>query len=222
MIASVLDVALTHLPALLRGVGLTLVIAAIGVSGGLALGIAAGFARAYAVPVFAQACRIYMDTIRGTPLLVQILFLFFGLPSIVGCPIPPLAASIAAIMVNSGAYFGEVIRGAVEAIPRGQIEAARSLGLSWPGTIRHVVWPQAILLALPGLGNQLVTSLKDTSLLAVIGVEELTRNGQVIIAATFRAFEVWVLVALLYLVLTSVALLLLRRIEQVRARYACV
>jgi glutamine transport system permease protein len=144
---------------------------------------------------------------------VQIFFIFFGIPNVIQHPIAPLVAGIAAIAINSGAYFSEIIRGALQAIDTGQIEASKSLGLNWYQTIRHVIGPQAMLVALPSLGNQFIISLKDTSLLAVISVEELTRNGQIIIAATFRAFQIWILVAILYLIMTGVAAALLNRLE---------
>ncbi len=214
-----LSITIKYLPRLMTGAVSTIKITAIGVSLGFGIGLAVGFVRAYRVPVADRILRTYIDIIRGTPLLVQVFFIFFGLPNFVGRPIPPLTAGIAAIAINSGAYFGEIIRGAVQSVHRGQIEAARSIGLSWFKAMRHVIWPQAFLMALPSLGNQFIISLKDTSLLAVISVEELTRNGQIIIAATFRAFQIWLLVAIIYLIMTGAAAYILGRMESRLSRY---
>jgi glutamine transport system permease protein len=116
--------------------------------------------------------------------------------------IPPLTAGIVAIAVNAGAYIAEIVRGAVQSINIGQYEAGRSIGLTRGQTMAFVIWPQAFKRMIPPLGNQFIISLKDTSLLVVIGVGELTRSGQEIIATNFRSFEIWLTVAIMYLVLT--------------------
>ncbi|MFP4657855.1 MAG: amino acid ABC transporter permease, partial [Desulfonatronovibrionaceae bacterium] len=139
---------------------------------------------------------------RGTPLMVQVMFLYFGLPLALGTRIEPVTAGITAIAVNSGAYIGEIVRGAVQSINVGQYEAGRSIGLSRKQTMVNIIWPQAFRRMIPPLGNQFIISLKDTSLLVVIGVAELTRSGQEIISVNFRAFEVWITVALMYLAMT--------------------
>lgn len=219
MFDDIVNIAITYLPRLLRGALVTLEITAIGVSLGFILGMITGVVRAYHVRFLDGIFKGYVYIIRGTPLLVQIFFIFFGIPNIIGRPISPFVAGVAALTINSGAYFGETIRGALQSIHKGQIEAARSLGLNWFRTMRFVISPQALLVALPSLGNQFIISLKDTSLVAVISVEELTRNGQIIIAATFRAFQIWLLVALLYLVLTGISAFLLNRLEERMSRY---
>jgi His/Glu/Gln/Arg/opine family amino acid ABC transporter permease subunit len=212
-------IALEYLPRLLKGALETLRITAMGVSLGFVVGLIIGFCRAYRVPGISQLGRFYVILIRGTPLLVQIFFIFFGLPSLTGNPIPPLVAGVAAVTINSGAYFSEIIRGAVQSVHKSQVEAGRSLGLGWFKTMRFIVWPQAFITALPSLGNQFIISLKDTSLMAVISVEELTRNGQIIIAATFRAFQIWLLVALIYLLLTGVMTIILNKLEDYLSQY---
>ena len=213
MFENFFEIAIQYTPRLLRGALETIRITMVGVSLGFMLGLITGVVRAYRLPIANQIARYYVLIIRGTPLLVQIFFIFFGIPNLIQRPIPPLTAGIIAIAINSGAYFGEIVRGALQAIPRGQFEASRSLGLNMIQTVRYVIGPQAMLLALPSLGNQFIISLKDTSLLAVISVEELTRDGQIIIAATFRAFQIWILVALIYLVLTGVSAAILNRLE---------
>jgi glutamine transport system permease protein len=128
--------------------------------------------------------------------------------------IAPLAASIIAIAVNAGAYIAEVVRGAVQSIEKGQVEAGRSIGLTRYQTMLYVIWPQAFRRMIPPLGNQFIISLKDTSLLVVIGMGELTRTGQEIIAENFRAFEVWLTVALIYLSISRTLSYCLQRLEK--------
>ncbi len=135
-------------------------------------------------------------------MLVQAMFLYYGVPMAVGIRIPPITAGIIIIAVNSGAYIAEIVRGAVQSINPGQMEAGRSIGLTHSEAMFYVIWPQALKRMIPPLGNQFIISLKDTSLLMVIGVGELMRTGQEITAVNFRAFEVYMAVALVYLVLT--------------------
>ena len=134
--------------------------------------------------------------------MVQVMFLYFGLPLALGMRVPPLAAGVTAIAVNAGAYIAEIVRGAIQSIDKGQVEAGRSIGLTHFQALVYIVWPLAFKRMIPPLGNQFIISLKDTSLLVVIGVGELTRQGQEIIAVNFRAFEVWMTVAIIYLVMT--------------------
>lgn len=189
-------------PLLLQGVKLTILITAIGLFFGFILGAVAGLMKLSRKAVLRKIAGAYIESIRGTPLMVQVMFLYFGLPLATGTRVAPLVAGITAIAVNSGAYIAEVVRGAVQSIDPGQVEAGRSIGLTRFQTMRYVIWPQAFRRMIPPLGNQFIISLKDTSLLVVIGVGELTRQGQEIIADTFRAFEVWLTVAIMYLVLT--------------------
>jgi glutamine transport system permease protein len=191
-------------PVLMTGLRYTLIITAGGLFFGFILGTASGLLKLSRNPILNRLAGIYIESIRGTPLMVQVMFLYFGLPLALGMRIPPLTASIIAIAVNSGAYIAEVVRGAVQSIERGQVEAGRSIGLSRLQTMRYIIWPQALRRMIPPLGNQFIISLKDTSLLVVIGMGELTRTGQEIIAENFRAFEVWLTVAIIYLAITRV------------------
>jgi glutamine transport system permease protein len=142
------------------------------------------------------------------------MFLYFGLPMALGMRISPITAGIVAIAVNSGAYIAEIVRGAVQSIDVGQTESGRSIGLTRFQAMRYIIWPQAFRRMIPPLGNQFIISLKDTSLLVVIGVAELTRVGQEIIAVNFRAFEVWLTVGLVYLCMTLSIAKVLRMYEQ--------
>jgi glutamine transport system permease protein len=208
-------------PMLMEGLRYTIIITAGGLFFGFILGVASGLMKLSRNPILPRIAGVYIESIRGTPLMVQVMFLYFGLPLLLGMRIPPLTASIIAIAVNAGAYIAEVVRGAVQSIEKGQVEAGRSIGLSRSQTMLYIVWPQAFRRMIPPLGNQFIISLKDTSLLVVIGMGELTRTGQEIIAENFRAFEVWLTVAIIYLAITrtlSYALSVLERRMSVSER----
>jgi glutamine transport system permease protein len=196
------DVMWESVPVLLNGVKYTIFVTVFGLMIGFVLGAVAGLFKASRSKLLQNLAGIYIESIRGTPLMVQVMFIYFGLPLALGVRIPPLTAGIVAIAINAGAYIAEIVRGAIQSIDKGQTEAGRSIGLTHLQNMRYVVWPQAFRRMIPPLGNQLIISLKDTSLLVVIGVAELTRQGQEIIAYNFRAFEVWLTVAIMYFVLT--------------------
>ncbi|MGD8540678.1 MAG: amino acid ABC transporter permease [Desulfobacteraceae bacterium] len=212
------NVVLETFPLLLSGVKLTVIITICGLLFGFVLGATVGLMKlSRSLPV-RKLAGAYVEAIRGTPLIVQVMFLYFGVPLAVGMRIRPVTAGIIAIAVNSGAYIAEIVRGAVQSIDPGQVEAGRSIGLTRAQTMRYIVWPQAFRRMIPPLGNQFIISLKDTSLLVVIGVAELTRVGQEIIAVNFRAFEVWLTVGVVYLMMTLTIARLLRLAEDRLAR----
>ena len=185
-----------------------------GLAIGFVIGIIFGLLRINPLRVLRWPAIAYIEVFRGTPVLVQVLFIFYGLPQLLGGPINAVVAGIAAIALNAGAYISEIVRGGVQSIEKGQREAGLSLGLSRIDTFRYIIWPQALRRMIPALGNQGIVSIKDTSLFSVIGVGELVRQGQVYIATTFTALEVYFMVAMLYLVITlslSIALRLLER-----------
>jgi glutamine transport system permease protein len=201
-------------PMLLGGVKWTIIITIVGLVFGFILGTTSGLMKLSRSSLSRRIAGAYIESVRGTPLMVQVMFLYFGMPLALGMRIPPLTAGITAIAVNSGAYIAEIVRGAVQSINKGQVEAGRSIGLNRIQTMRYVIWPQALKRMIPPLGNQFIISLKDTSLLVVIGVAELTRQGQEIVADTFRAFEVWLTVAILYLVMTMTLSKVLQIVEK--------
>ena len=154
--------------------------------------------------------RIYVDFFRGTPLLVQIFMIYFGIPSLlqgIGLDFTfnRFAAAVTALSLNSAAYLSEIIRGGIQSIDIGQWEAAQSMGMGWTQTMRYVIFPQAFRRMIPPLGNEFITMIKDTSLVAIIGFEELFRQGQLMVATNYRAFQVYAAVALMYLLLTFAA-----------------
>ena len=190
------------LPILLLGAGVTIEITAVSVFIGFCIGLFVGIARICKVKVLRILAAIYADCIRGTPLLVQIFLIYIALPIVTGHRVEPFVAAVAACGINSGAYVSEIFRAGIQAIDVGQMEAGRSLGLSWWQTMYYIILPQAVRNILPPLGNEFIAMLKDSSLVSVIGFEELTRRGQLIIAQTYGSFEIWSTVAVLYLIMT--------------------
>ena len=190
------------LPILLMGAGVTIEITAFSVAIGFFIGLFVGIARISQFKILQIMAAVYADCIRGTPLLVQIFLIYFALPMAIGQRVEPFIAAVAACGINSGAYVSEIFRAGIQAIDVGQMEAGRSLGLTWWHTMRFIILPQAFKNILPPLGNEFIAMLKDSSLVSVIGFEELTRRGQLIIAQTYGSFEIWMTVAVLYLIMT--------------------
>ena len=190
------------LPILLMGAGVTIEITAFSVAIGFFIGLFVGIARISQFKILRIMAAVYADCIRGTPLLVQIFLIYFALPMAIGQRVEPFIAAVAACGLNSGAYVSEIFRAGIQAIDVGQMEAGRSLGLTWWQTMRFIILPQAFKNILPPLGNEFIAMLKDSSLVSVIGFEELTRRGQLIIAQTYGSFEIWMTVAVLYLIMT--------------------
>jgi amine acid ABC transporter, permease protein, 3-TM region, His/Glu/Gln/Arg/opine family len=162
---------------------------------------------------------VYLDVIRGTPLIVQAFFIYFGIPQLLQALFPsfrlsPDAAGIITLTLNAGAYISEIFRSGIMAVDRGQMEAARSLGLPRSRAMLKVIIPQAIRIVIPALLNQFIITLKDTSILSVIGIRELTQTGKLIIATTFESFKTWALVALMYLILIKLLSTLSNNLER--------
>lgn len=196
------DLMINSLPLLIAGAGITIQITAISVGLGLIIGMFVGIARISNVKLLRWLAAIYIDFLRGTPLLVQIFLIYFALPVLLGQRVDPFIAAITACGINSGAYIAEIFRAGIQAIDEGQMEAGRSLGMTWVQTMRYIIVPQAFKNIVPPLGNEFIALLKDSSLVSVIGFEELTRRGQLIIARTYGSLEIWISVALIYLVMT--------------------
>lgn len=200
--ADVFNVMLDALPTLFKGLGLTVYLAVVSLILATIIGLISGLMTlSKKIWVYGPA-RLYVNVIRGTPLLVQILFIYFGLPGVTSIKLTPLTAGIIAISFHIGAYVSEVFRAGIESVDKGQMEAGRSLGLTHGQTMRRIIIPQASRRMIPPMMNQFIMGVKDTSLLAVIGVAELTQRGQSIYAVNYRAFEILALVGLIYLILT--------------------
>jgi len=190
------------MPLLLTGAAVTVQITALSVLIGIIIGLFVGIARISTYRVIHLIAAVYVDFLRGTPLLVQIFLVYFALPVVTGQRIDPFVAAIAACSINSSAYVAEIFRAGIQSIDAGQMEAGRSLGMSWMQTMRYIIVPQAARRVIPPLGNEFIALLKDSSLVSVIGFEELTRRGQLIIARTYASLEIWLCVAIIYLVMT--------------------
>lgn len=202
------------LPALFKGAQLTVLITVLGLVGGTLLGVSFGLMRAYGGRMLSSLGWAYVGLVRGTPIVVQVMFIYFALPGLIGLRVDPMSAAIVSIIINSGAYIAEIVRGAFLSVPRGLDEAGLAMGLPHWRVLTFVVGPVAFRRMTPALGNQFIVSLKDTSLFIVIGVGELTRQGQEIMAANFRAVEIWTAVAVIYLLLIGVLTLGLRVLEK--------
>lgn len=190
------------LPLLLTGAAVTIEITAIAVALGFILGLITSVCRLSNIKILRIIAVCYVNIIRGTPMLVQIFLIYFALPMLIGERINPFVAAVAACSINSGAYVSEIFRAGIQAVDKGQMEAGRSLGLTWMQTMRYIILPQAFKNVIPPLGNEFISMTKETSLVSVIGFEELTRRGQLIIAKTYGSFEIWMTVAAIYLIMT--------------------
>ncbi len=190
------------IPLLVAGAGITVEVTFLSVGLGLAFGIIVSLIRLSSIKPLKYIGNVYVDFIRGTPLLVQIFLVYFALPAIINHRVDAFFAAISACSINSGAYIAEIFRGGIQSIDKGQMEAGRSLGMTWWQTMRFIILPQAFKRIIPPLGNEFIAMLKDSSLVSVIGFEELTRRGQLIIARTYASFEIWLCVAFIYLIMT--------------------
>ena len=196
------DLVVTSFPLLLLGAGVTIKITVMSVALGVLIGLFVGIARICRVKPLRFLAAVYVDFFRGTPLLVQIFLFYFAVPVITGQRIDPYVAAVGSCGINSGAYVAEIVRAGIQSIDEGQMEAGRSLGMTWAQTMRYIIVPQAFKQVIPPLGNEFIALLKDSSLVSVIGFEELTRRGQLIIARTYGSLEIWTCVAIIYLVMT--------------------
>ena len=189
-------------PLLLVGAGVTIQITVLSTTIGFIVGLIVAVARISKLKLLRILAEVYVEFFRGTPLLVQIFLFYFALPVITGQRIDPFIAAISACGINSGAYVAEIFRAGIQSVDAGQMEAGRSLGMTWIQTMRYIIVPQAFKRVIPPLGNEFIAMLKDSSLVSVIGFEELTRRGQLIIANTYGSMEIWLSVAVIYLAMT--------------------
>jgi polar amino acid transport system permease protein len=198
---------------LLAGAQTTLIIAAISIALGFVGGLLVGSCRLSKNPIIYGISTIYVEAFRGTPLLIQIFLVFFGLPSF-GIQFNAFTAGLIALSLNSAAYQAEIFRGGVQSISKGQMEASRSLGMTHMQAMVHVVIPQAIRNALPPYTNEFITMIKDSSLVMTIGVMELTLSGRQVISSTFQPFVVLIFVAFLYFLMTFTTARILKYVEK--------
>ncbi|WP_426151749.1 cystine ABC transporter permease [Pseudomonas sp. DC3000-4b1] len=208
-----LRVALESLPFLLQGAWFTVVLSLGGMFFGLLLGFALALMRLSRLRPLRGLAGIYVSFFRGTPLLVQLFLIYYGLPS-VGIELSPLTAALIGFSLNMAAYACEILRAAIASIDRGQWEAAASIGMTRWQTLRRTILPQAARTALPPLGNSFISLVKDTALAATIQVPELFRQAQLVTARTFEIFAMYLSAALIYWVLASVLAHFQHRLER--------
>jgi arginine/lysine/histidine/glutamine transport system substrate-binding/permease protein len=213
---SLLNLLLQRLP---QGAIITLTLTAFSVFFGLLGGSLIAFGLISQNEILKNILRLYVEFFRGTPMLVQLFIIYFGLPALfkgIGLEwsLDRFPAAIIALSLNVAAYLAEIIRGGIQSIDKGQWEACQSLGMNTWQTMKEVIMPQAFRRILPPLGNEFITLIKDTSLVAVIGFSELFRQGQLIVSTTYQAFEVYLAVAFVYLILTSLSSIFFKWLEQ--------
>lgn len=209
-----------------RGIGVTLLVTAFALLIGLALGVLVGIIRSahdqqpekkkgIVLRVLNGICKVYLTVIRGTPTLVQLLIMWFVVwASARSTDENMIRCAILSFGINSGAYVAEIIRSGIMSIDRGQMEAGRSLGLNYTATMRHVIIPQAFKNVLPALGNELITLLKETSVVTVIGLKDLTKGAMLIQSKTYQAFVPYIAIAVIYLALVLVLSWILGKVER--------
>lgn len=202
------------LPSLLSGLWITAEIAVISLILAVIIGIIFGIFSISKSKILVTIANIYIYIIRGTPLMIQALFLYFGVAQALNVRFDPLIAAIVTLSLNAGAYMSEIFRAGIQAVDNGQMEAARSLGLSYSKTMKKVILPQAIKVMIPSIMNQFIVTIKDTSILSVISIRELTLSGQIIIARNFKPFETYAIVGLMYFILITILTLVSKRIER--------
>ena len=207
-----LQLALNSAPFLLKGALYTIVLSLGGMFFGMLLGFALALMRLSHLRLLSWTSRVYVSFFRGTPLLVQLFMIYYGLPQL-GIQLEPLPAALVGFSLNMAAYVCEILRAAIGSIDRGQWEAAASIGMTRAQTLRRAILPQAARTALPPLGNSFISLVKDTALAATIQVPELFRQAQLITARTFEIFTMYLAAALIYWVLASALALLQNHLE---------
>ena len=211
------SVVLTKIPILLEGCVVTLQISFFALLLGMIFGIAGALCRISSNRALNSIAFMYVWVIRGTPVMVQLFILYFGLPQL-GIKLPSMVAGVLGLAINTGAYVTEIIRAGIQAVDKGQMEAALSVGMSYRQAMVRIIGPQATKICIPPLVNQFIMTLKNSSIASLVTIAELFRTGEQIIYTTFRSFEVYTAVAVLYLIMNSVFMVIADRLERKMAR----
>jgi His/Glu/Gln/Arg/opine family amino acid ABC transporter permease subunit len=207
------------MPMLWEGLQLTAIVSLVSIAIGMVIGLFVCLMKMSKNIVLRGIANVYIWIIRGTPMLVQALIVFFGMPQVIKLMVPDfrldaMTAGIITLSLNAGAYLAEIYRGGIMAVPKGQTEAARSLGLSQAKTMWKVVLPQAFKFSIPALVNQFIISIKDTSILSAIGMAELVNKAKTYVGSTYVYFATYAVVALMYLAIISVLMILSNYVEK--------
>lgn len=208
---------LPYLPMFGKGLLVTFEISVVAELLAIAIGLTAGLARVSHLPIVRWIAVSYVNFFRGVPLLVTLVWIYYGVTLLFGIEISAFAAGVLGLGITVGAFLSEVFRAGVQAIPKGQSEAAYSLGLSRLMVVWHVILPQAFRIIFPALGNSFIGMLKDSSLVAIISLTDLMRVGMIVAADTFRAFEAYTFVAVVYYIVTLIMARILTGIERRQA-----
>ena len=211
------SVVFAKIPILLEGCWVTLQISFFALLLGMVFGIAGALCRISSNKVLNSGAFFYVWVIRGTPVMEQLFILYFGLPQL-GIRLPSMVAGVLGLAINTGAYITEIIRAGIQAVDRGQMEAALSLGMSYRQAMRRIIGPQAVKFCIPPLVNQFIMTLKNSSIASLVTITELFRTGEQIIYTTFRSFEVYTAVAVFYLIMNSVFMVIADKLERRMAR----
>lgn len=207
-------------PLLLQGIKLTVIISLISLAIGMVIGFVSCLMGLSKNPVLKALSEIYIWIIRGTPMLVQAFIIYFGVPQVFQMLVNPdfridaYSAGVITLSLNAGAYLSEIFRSGISAVPKGQVEAARSLGLGSARTMFKVVLPQAIKVAIPSMVNQFIITVKDTSILSVIGLAEIVNRAKVYVGKSYQFFATYILVAVYYLIVISILMLFSKYLEK--------
>ena len=212
-----IDLLKESIPLLLEGLGLTMELSVISLALAMVIGLLCCLMNISHNVVLRTVSQWYINIIRGTPLLVHAFFIYFGVTGVLGISMSAFTAGVIALCLNAGGYLSEIFRGGIQAVPKGQMEAGRSLGLSKAKTMWKIIIPQAVRICIPSVVNQCCITIKDTSIISVIGLSELTMAGKIIIARTYQSFAVWIFVGIIYFVviylITKLAKVLERKLS---------
>ena len=206
-------------PLLLMGLKVTVLISLISIALGIVIGLIMCLFGTAKNRILRAISAVYIWVVRGTPMIVQAFIVYFGLPQIIsmfspGFRLSAFTAGVITLSLNAGAYLAEIFRGGISAVSKGQIEAARSLGLSSGKTFRKVVLPKAIKIAIPSMVNQFIITIKDTSILSVIGLADIVNKAKIYVGSTYLFFETYVMVAVYYLIIISILMILSKHVEK--------
>lgn len=211
------SVIISKFPTLLEGCWVTLEISFFSLLLGMIFGIAGALCRISSNPLLTSIAFFYVWIIRGTPVMVQLFILYFGLPQL-GIKLSSMTAGILGLAINTGAYITEIIRAGIQAVDKGQMEAALSVGMNYRQAMVRIIGPQATKICIPPLVNQFIMTLKNSSIVSLVTITELFRTGEQIIYTTFRSFEVYTIIAVLYLIMNSVFMVIADNLEKRMAR----
>ena len=203
-----------YLPDLLRGLEMTIAIAVLALFFGVILGLIFGLMSISKNKLLTGIATFYVGLIRGIPVFVLAMYLYFGIPALFGFTVPAFNAAIIILAINSSAFLCEIFRGGIQAVDFGQMEAARSLGIPYTQTMTHVILPQAVKIMVPSIMNQFISTLKDTSILSIITVRELMMNSQIIVSRTFQPFYIYTYAVIFYLIMVTALTILAKIIER--------